>query len=101
VYITPDGTPWPGFATFSGASTARLYQLGLQLVTSPSTTYRLTYAHTDDFPQFRGFGRPIDSVGLDVRFRVAPNIGLDLGRSYDFAWGGTRWVPTWEFAIIP
>ncbi len=101
LYITPDGTPWPGFANFSGASTARLYQMGLQLVTSPSTTYRLTYAHTNDFPQFRGFGRPIDSVAFDVRFRVAPNIGIDVGRSYDFAWGGTRWVPTWQFAILP
>jgi hypothetical protein len=101
LYITPDGTPWPGFATFAGASTARLYQLGLQLVTSPSTTYRVTYAHTNDFPQFHGFGRPVDSVALDVRFRLAPNIGLDVGRSYDFAWGGTRWVPSWVLAILP
>jgi len=101
VYITPDGTPFPGLTAFSGATTARLAQLGLQLVTSPSTTYRVTYAHTDDFPQYHGYGRPIDSVGLDVRFRLAPNIGLDVGRSYDFAWGGTRWVPAWSFAILP
>ena len=101
VYITPDGTPWPGFAAYTGATTARLAQLGLQLVTSPSTAYRVTYAHTDDFPQFHGYGRPIDSVGFDVRFRVAPNIGLDLGRSYNFAWGGTRWAPAWTFAILP
>ena len=61
----------------------------------------MTYAHTNDFPQFHGFGRPVDSVAFDVRFRLAPNIGLDIGRSYDFAWGGARWVPTWVFAILP
>jgi hypothetical protein len=99
--VTPDGTPWPGYAAYTGASTARQLQFGLQLVTSPSTTYRVTYAHTDDFPQYHGYGRPVDQLALDVRFRLAPNIGIDLGRGYDFAWGGTRWVPTWQFAILP
>lgn len=99
--IAPDGTPWPGYAAFTGATTQRLAQLGFQLVTSPATTYRMTYSHTDDFPQFHGFGRPIDSVGLDVRFRLAPNIGIDVGRAYSFDWGGQRWAPQWSFAILP
>ena len=99
--IAPDGTPWPGFAAFSGATTLRPAQLGFQLVTSPATTYRLTYSHTDDFPQFHGFGRPVDQIALDARFRLASNIGIDVGRAYSFDWGGTRWVPTWGFAILP
>lgn len=100
-FVAPDGTPYPGYAAYSGASTSRLAELGVQLVTSPTTTYRLTYAHTDDFPQFHGYGAPIDEITLDVRFRLARNIGIDVGRSDEFAWGGVRWVPAWEFAILP
>jgi hypothetical protein len=100
-FIAPDGTPWPGFATFTGASLGRLAQLDVQLVTSPTTTYRLTLAHTNDFPQFHGFGRPQNEVNLDVRFRLAPNIGIDVGRGYAFDWAGTRWVPQWQFSVLP
>lgn len=99
--VAPDGTPWPGFAAFTGASTARLAQFDVQFVTSPTTTYRVTLSHTNDFPQFHGFGRPVDEVRLGARFRLTPNIGVDVARAYDFAWGGTRWQPTWQFSILP
>ncbi|MBV8369448.1 MAG: hypothetical protein JO036_11065 [Candidatus Eremiobacteraeota bacterium] len=99
--LTPDGTPYYGYAAFTGAKTFRLQNLTLQVTPDANTAYRLTLTHTADFPQFNGYGRPQWEIGGDVRFRPFPNIGLDVGRAYDFAWGGTRWVPRWSFAITP
>ena len=86
-FATPDGTPWPGYSAFSGATTSRSAQIDTQWVTSPSTTFRVSFAHTNDFPQYNGFGRPQNELRVGARFRPAPNFGIDLSRSYDFAWG--------------
>jgi hypothetical protein len=99
--LTPDGTPYYGYAAFTGARTFRSQNVDLQVTPDASTSYRLTVVHTADFPQFNGYGRPQWEVRGDVRFRPFPNIGLDVGRAYDFAWGGTRWVPRWSFAVTP
>ncbi len=99
--LLPDGTPYLGYAAFSGARTFRSQNVNLQVTPDTSTAYRISVVHTSDFPQFDGFGRPQWEVAADVRFRPFPNIGLDVGRAYDFAWGGTRWQPRWSFAITP
>ncbi len=99
--LLPDGTPYYGYAAFTGARTFRSQNVDLQVTPDPNTAYRLSVVHTSDFPQFDGFGRPVWEVRGDVRFRPFPNIGLDVGRAYDFAWGGTRWQPRWSFAITP
>jgi hypothetical protein len=99
--ILPDGTPFLGYAAFSGARTFRSQNVDLQITPDSNTAYRLSVVHTSDFPQFDGFGRPEWEVRGDVRFRPFPNIGLDIGRAYDFAWGGVRWQPRWSFAITP
>jgi hypothetical protein len=99
--LLPDGTPYFGYAAFTGARSYRAYDGVLQVTPDINTSYRLTVTRTADFPQFDGFGRPVWEVRGDVRFRPFPNIGLDVGRAYDFGWGGTRWQPRWSFAITP
>ncbi len=99
--LLPDGTPYDGYAAFSGATTFRAVNVDLQYTPNINTTLRVSAIHTSDFPQFDGFGRPVWALRADARFRPFPNIGLDLGREYDFAWGGTRWLPRWSFAITP
>jgi hypothetical protein len=99
--LLPDGTPYYGYAAFSGATTYRAVNVDLQYTPDINTTLRVSAIHTSDFPQFEGFGRPLWALRADARFRPFPNIGLDIGREYDFAWGGTRWLPRWSFAITP
>ena len=99
--LTPDGTPYYGYAAFTGARTFRSQNVDVQVTPDANTAYRLSVVHTADFPQFNGYGRPQWEVRSDVRFRPFPNIGIDIGRAYDFAWGGTRWQPRWNFAITP
>jgi hypothetical protein len=99
--LLPDGTPYYGYAAFTGARTYRSQNVNLQVTPDPNTAYRVSVIHTSDFPQYDGFGRPVWEVSADVRFRPFPNIGLDIGRAYDFAWAGTRWEPRWSFAITP
>ena len=43
-----------------------------------------------------GFGRPPYEARADLRFRPVRNLSVTAGRSYDFGWGGVRWVPTWS-----
>jgi hypothetical protein len=101
--LTPDGTPYLGYSAFTGAKTFRTANVDLQFTPEPNTALRLSVIHTSDFPQFNGYplGRPAWEVRGDARFRPARNIGLDVGRVYDFGWGGVRWVPRWTFAITP
>ena len=99
--LLPDGTPYYGYAAFTGASMLRSQNADLVFTPNGNTSFRLTVVHSSDFPQYRGFGRPQWEARTDVKFRPFPNIGLDVGRAYDFAWGGTRWVPRWSFAITP
>jgi len=101
--LTPDGTPFVGYAAFTGARTFRTENVSLQFTPEPNTALRLSVTHTNDFPQFNGFplDRPAWEVRTDARFRPFPNVGVDVGRAYDFAWGGRRWLPRWTFAITP
>lgn len=99
--IAPDGTPWYGYNAFDGAAVSRAANLDLQFTPNLDTTLRLSLRRYDDFLQFDGIGRPLWEVHADARFRPFPNIGVALGRSYDFGWGGTRWIPRWTFAITP
>jgi hypothetical protein len=99
--LLPDGTPYFGYGAFNGAGTSRTEIGALQFTPNSSTSYRLTVTHSADFPQYRGFGRPQWEARGDVKFRPFRNIGIDVGRAYDFDWGGMRWQPRWSFAITP
>jgi hypothetical protein len=99
-FTAPDGTPWPGFAAFSGASEARGVTVDTSYSPNGFTSIRLTYTHTDDFPQFHGYGRPLDELSYDARLRPLPNIGVDVARSYYFGWGGQRFSQ-WTLSILP
>jgi len=99
--FTPDGTPYTGYLAFNGAKTARSVNTDFQFTPSVTTQYRVSLIHTNDFPQFNGYGRPQWEARGEIRFRPFPNIGIDVGRAYDFAWGGQHWEPRWTFAIQP
>ncbi len=99
--IAPDGTPWPDHNAYTGAGMTRAESIAVQLTPEPTTAVRLQLTHHQDFPQFHGWGLPQWEIRGDARFRPFPNIGLDVGRAYEFAWGGTRWTPRWTFAITP
>ena len=98
-YYAPDGTPWPGFLAYSGATSYRSYELDTYYTTGPALSARLSYARTDDFPQFHGYGRPQYGLGGDVRVRLGSNLSVDIGRSYLFNWGGQTWSPQWSLTI--
>ena len=93
--------PLPTQYGYEGYTTARLANVDLQYVQGPYTSVRLSYRKADDFPQVNYFaGRPPNEVRADVRVRPFSNIGLSFGRSYDFGWNGSRWVPGWNFSVF-
>ncbi|GAC1596470.1 MAG: hypothetical protein NVS3B28_27990 [Candidatus Velthaea sp.] len=98
-FTAPDGTPWPGYAAYTGASTQRGVNVDLTYARA-DTSLRLSLAQADDFPQFHGYGRAPYVVRIDGRFRPLPNVGLALGRSYGFGWGGQR-LSRWTFSVLP
>ena len=99
--VLPDGAPYRGYLAYSGASMLRLANLDAQWTPDATTSVRLSLRESNDFPQFAGYGRPRTELRADARFRPFPNIGLSVGRAYDFGWGGTRWVPHWSFSVMP
>ena len=100
-FFAPDGTPWPGFSAYSGAASARGYTLAADYQSNdPNTSLHLFLAHANDFPQFHGYGRAPYLVSFDARLRPLPNIGIDVGRSYYFGWGGRRFSQ-WTFSVLP
>ena len=99
--ITPDGTPYYGYAAFSGATTYRQAMIRLQYTPDSQSTYRFSLFHTNDFPQYNGYGRPIWQAEADAQIRPFPNIGLSFGRAYDFGWGGVHVVPQWTLGVTP
>lgn len=96
----PDGSRWSGARAYRGASTARTYLLDLYITPRPSTDIRLNLTRTNDFPQFNGYGRPITVARVDVRFRPIPNLGVSLGRSDQFGWGGVTFS-RWYVSLTP
>lgn len=97
LFYPPDATTY-GYA---GYTTARLANLDLQYVQGPYTSVRVSYRKADDFPQVNFFaGRPPDEVRADLRVRPFPNVGISFGRSYDFGWNGSRWVPGWSLSVF-
>jgi hypothetical protein len=97
LFYPPAATPY-GYA---GYGTMRLANADLQYVVGSATSVRVSYRHANDFPQANFFaGRPPNEVRADVRLRPASNIGLSFGRSYDFGWNGSRWVPGWNLSVF-
>jgi hypothetical protein len=93
--------PVPAQFGYAGYVTSRLANIDVQYVQGPYTSVRLSYRKADDFPQVNFFaGRPPNEVRADVRIRFAANIGFSFGRSYDFGWNGSRWVPGWNFSVF-
>jgi hypothetical protein len=97
VFYPPDATTYG----YEGYTTARLANLDLQYVQGPYTSVRVSYRKADDFPQVNYFaGRPPNEVRADLRVRPFPNFGISFGRSYDFGWNGSRWVPGWSLSVF-
>jgi len=101
-YYAPDGTPWPGYFSYAGESTYRTYELDATFQgRKPDDRIEITLYHTRDFPQFHGFGRAPYALSLDVTRRIAPELRVELGRSYDFGWGGRYLSPQYSFSVGP
>lgn len=100
-YLAPDGTPWPGYRAYAGATTNREYRLDAYYTPSAYFNFTAGFTHTHDFPQFGGSGRPPYSASFDIRMRPLPNIGMEIGRSYYFNWNRQTWSPQWTFAVSP
>jgi hypothetical protein len=99
-FITPDGTPWPGYDAFIGFTTQRTYALTAYYTTIPPfVDLRVNLAYARDFPQFAGYGRPPYAAGFDLRYRPGGTVVVELGRSYTFGWANLRWSPQWTFSI--
>ncbi len=98
--VLSDGSTWFGADAFRGFTTSRTYSLDLYLTPRPSTDVRLNITRTNDFPQFNGYGRPITVARVDVRFRPIPNLGIAIGRSDQFGWGGVRFS-RWSLSVTP
>jgi hypothetical protein len=98
--IAPDGTPWPGYNAYTGASQYRGVTISSYYAPRPDTSLRLTLATAHDFPQFGGYGRAPAALSFDLRLRPLPNVGIDLGRGDQFGWGGQRYTE-WTFAVLP
>jgi len=98
--VAADGTPWPGYDAFTGASEYRGVTASAYYAPRPDTSLRLTLATADDFPQFHGTGRAPEALSFDLRLRPLPNVGIDLGRGDQFGWGGQRYTE-WTFAVLP
>ncbi len=97
VFFPPAATPYG----YLGYGTMRLANADLQYVVGAATSVRVSLRHTDDFPQANFLaGRPPNEIHADVRLRPASNIGVSFGRSYDFGWNGSRWVPGWNLSVF-
>ena len=109
VYTNPiTGAPVPQWSAFRGFGTTR--SLVEQLVFTP-TTYvaaNLSFRQNHDFPIPLAAYTYENNIGiepyqatLDLRFRVAPTINLDISRSYYFNFGGIdRWSPQFFITVL-
>jgi hypothetical protein len=101
-YYAPDGTPFPGYFAYAGANTYRSYELQTTFRDSkPDDQFQLTFVHTRDFPQFHGYGRAPLTASFDITRRLTPTIRVEVGRSYDFGWGGQYFTPQYTLGISP
>jgi hypothetical protein len=101
-YYAPDGTPYPGFFAYAGLNTYRTQSL--QTTWRPrggENSLQLFVTHTDDFPQFHGYGRPPLYLTLDVTERLGSTLRVDLARSYSFGWNRQYLSPQWQIGISP
>ncbi|GAC1562425.1 MAG: hypothetical protein NVS3B17_15810 [Vulcanimicrobiaceae bacterium] len=90
-----------GSAAFEGRSTSRTYLVQTTFRGRGDDLVALTIAHTRDYPQVGGFGRPPLTASLDVTKRIAPSLRLAIGRSYAFGWGGRYLSPQFTFGVSP
>ncbi len=98
--LTPDGTPYYGYAAYSGATSGRSYAVDVNIVPNAAkASIKATYEHDVDFPQFDGYGRPRDAVYVVADLRPASGFGVRVGRGYLFHWGGQNLTQQWTFQV--
>ena len=100
-YYAPDGTVFPGYYAYAGLTTYRTYAMQTTIQGRGDDRVQVTLTHTRDFPQYHGYGRPPYDLDVDVKRRITPTLAAELGRSYDFGWGGQYLSPQYYFAISP
>jgi lipopolysaccharide export system protein LptA len=98
-YHAPDGTYYPGFFAFAGLSTYRTYSGSATFNGRGDNRVVFTLTHTDDFPQFHGYGRPPLTATLDVTRRISQLLRVEVSRSYTFGWDRLYLSPQYYFAV--
>jgi hypothetical protein len=99
----------PGFGTYSGLDAfrgfgiSRNYTLGLIYTPSGYTNLALTFRrfYDDPAPIPGLYGQPPYQMTIDVRFRVARQLQIDLARSYYFNFANLVWQPQLQIQFSP
>jgi hypothetical protein len=99
--IAPDGTPYPGYAAYSGLQTIRTYFLSTTLAPNPNFNLLLSLTATRSFPQFHGIGSTPLTAAFNLRVRPLRNIAVSFGRSYVFGWDLQHLTPQYTLGISP
>jgi hypothetical protein len=101
-YFAPDGTPYPGFFAYAGIATYRTYSLTTNWhPRGGENGFALYLTHTNDFPQFHGYGPTPNFATLDVTQRLGSTLRIDLARSYAFGWNHQYFSPQYSIGISP
>jgi len=96
------------YAAFRGFGTTRSYLEQAVFQASPDLTVTASMRENDDFPRPVPEPATIGQIGatpllasLDVRFRVAHNLLLDVGRTYSFGFGNQFFSPQFFIQALP
>ncbi|MDQ2680730.1 MAG: hypothetical protein M3Y21_06895 [Candidatus Eremiobacteraeota bacterium] len=94
-YTTGDGSIYPGYAAYDGASIYRSYFGSLNYQATPRFTVYTSLAYANDFPQYRGYGR-MQYVGtIDLHIMRKRGGTIEFGRIEPFGWAGQRYRGSW------
>ncbi len=94
-YTTADGSLYPGYAAYDGASIYRSYFASLNYQATPRFSLYTSLAYANDFPQYRGFGR-MQYVGtVDLHITRKRGGTIEFGRIEPFGWAGQRYRGSW------
>ncbi len=98
-----DGILYSGFGAFRGFATTRSLIASFLYTPSPAFVLTLTGRKNKDFPQpIPGYyGVSPYQISANFRVRLAPQLLLDVSRSYYFSFGTLRWSPQFGIQFAP
>ncbi|MGH7737436.1 MAG: hypothetical protein ACREMP_06170 [Candidatus Tyrphobacter sp.] len=110
----------PGFESFKGVSTERIFSFAIDYAPSPEFTTSLLFQHHDDFPkpvpgvfplpllnplgQFiysNWLGQPPNQLTPEIHVKVTPHLGLTVAQTYYFGYPTLKWSPSTLVLLTP